>query len=167
MVRKWTPPCFIDVPYAQKQNGVSDCGLFVIVFAVHLALGDDAVGLNFDQSKMRELKCFQRMPSPWTKAGPCYQTYFPIWRLNCSALVETGTISSVSVYSNFQQKGNNGTVVNDSSDCCIALLHKGAITEVIDLNAREFLHGDAKFCRKFCMEMPNPVGNFAWGCQIL
>ena len=34
---------------------------------------------------------------------------------------------------------------------------------MIDLNAREFLHGDAKFPREFSMEMP---GNFAWGCQI-
>ena len=76
------PTLFIDVPYAQQQNGVSDCGLFAIAFAVHLALGDDAAGLNFDQSKMRQhlLKCFQRktmMPFPQTKAGPHYQTYFP------------------------------------------------------------------------------------------
>ena len=74
------PTLFIDVPYAQ--HGVSDCGLFAIAFAVHLALGDDAAGLNFDQSKMRQhlLKCFQRktmMPFPQTKAGPRYQTYFP------------------------------------------------------------------------------------------
>ena len=84
------PTLFIDVPYAQQQNGVSDCGLFAIAFAVHLALGDDAAGLNFDQSKMRQhlLKCFQRktmMPFPQTKAGPRYQTYFP--HMNCSALV--------------------------------------------------------------------------------
>ena len=32
--------------------------------------------------------------------------------------VETGTTSSVSVYSDFQKR-NNGTVVNVSSDCCI------------------------------------------------
>ena len=35
---------FIGVPYAQQQNGVSDCELFVIAFAVHLALGDDGRG---------------------------------------------------------------------------------------------------------------------------
>ena len=46
----------------------------------------------------------------------------------------TGTTSSVWVYSNFHKKANNGTVINVSSDCCIVLLHKGAITEVIDLN---------------------------------
>ena len=51
---------------------------------------------------------------------------------------------------------HNGTVI---SDCCIVILHKGAVTEVIivyDLNAREF-----------SMEMPNSQGSFAWGCQIL
>ena len=48
---------------------------------------------------------------------------------------------------------------NVSSDCCIVFLHKGAIAEVIlvyDLNVREF-----------SMEMPNSLGQFAWGCQIL
>ena len=49
-----TPTLLIDVPYAQQQNGDSDCGLFAIAFAVHLALGDDVAGLNFDQSKMRQ-----------------------------------------------------------------------------------------------------------------
>ena len=37
---------------------------------------------------------------------------------------------------------------------------KGAITEVIlvfDLSAGEFLHGDAKFSREFCMGMPNSL----------
>ena len=37
---------------------------------------------------------------------------------------------------------------------------KGAITEVIlvfDLGAGEFLHGDAKFSREFCMVMPNSL----------
>ena len=61
---------------------------------------------------------------------------------------------------------HNGTVI---SDCCIVILHKGAITEVIivyDLNAREFFHGDAKFSREFCMGMPNSVGNFEWGRQF-
>ena len=83
---------FIDVPYSQQQNGVSDCGRFAIAFAVHLAPGDDAAALNFDQSKMREhlLKCFQRktmMPFPQTKAGPVPRPISLLWRLNCSALV--------------------------------------------------------------------------------
>ena len=63
-----------------------------------------------------------------------------------------------------------GTVINVSSACCIVILHKGAITEVIlvyDLNARDFFHGDAKFSRECCMGVPNSPGNFAWGCQIL
>ena len=32
---------FIDVPYAQQQNCVSDCGCFAIAFAVHSTLGDE------------------------------------------------------------------------------------------------------------------------------
>ena len=61
------------------------------------------------------------------------------------------------VWSNFQQEANNATVINALIGYCI-LIHKGAITEVIlvyDLNAREF-----------SIEMPNSLGNFAWGCQI-
>ena len=77
----------------------------------------------------------------------------------------TGTTSSVSVYSNFQQKRNSGTVVNVSSDCCIVTL--GCHNRIIDLNAMEFLHGDAKFSKEFCMGMPDSLENFAWGCQIL
>ena len=66
---------------------------------------------------------------------------------------------NVWVLSNFQQKANNGTVNNVSTACCIVILHKDVITEVIvvyDLNARNFFRGDAKFSR-----------NFAGGCQIL
>ena len=37
------------------------------------------------------------------------------------------------------------------------------VTEVIDLNAREFLHGDAKFSREFSMGMPNSL--FGGGYQ--
>ena len=140
MVTKWTfPPCYlIDVPYAQQQNGDSDCGLFAIAFAVHLALGDDVAGLNFNQSKMRQhlMKCFQQktmMPFPQTKTGPRHQTY-----LNCFALVRcqkhttiwlsvtrvgTGSTSSLWVYSNFQQKANNETVLNVSSYCIVILVY--------------------------------------------
>ena len=51
------------------------------------------------------------------------------------------------------QKVNNGTVIN----CCIVILHKGAITEVIlvyELNAREFYSG-----------VPISLEYFAWGCH--
>ena len=51
---------------------------------------------------------------------------------------------------------------------CIVFLRKGATTEVIlicDLNAREFLHGDAKILQGL-MGMPNSLGNFAWGMSI-
>ena len=59
----------------------------------------------------------------------------------------------------FPVEGEQWNCFNVSSDCRIVFLHKGAITEVIlvhDLNAREFLHGDAKFSR-----------GFVWGCQTL
>ena len=83
-----------------------------------------------------------------------------------------------------------GTIINVSSACCIVILQKGAITEVIltyDLNARDFfhgdtkfsrnfargcqillgiLHGDAKFSREFCMGMPNSLGNSAWDAEF-
>ena len=52
---------------------------------------------------------------------------------------------------------------NQCFKCCIVILHKGAITEMIliyDLNARDFLHGDAKSSRNFAS---NSLGNFAWG----
>ena len=73
----------------------------------------------------------------------------------------------------------------DFQYCCIVCLHKGVITEVIllyDLNARDFLHGDAKFSREFCMgwqipcsvgdtknteRVPKSLGNLTRGCQIL
>ena len=47
----------------------------------------------------------------------------------------------------------------------VVFLPMGAITEVILVY--EYLHGDAKFFQEFCMGMPNSLGNFAWGCQIL
>ena len=83
---KMDPTLFID---AQQQNGVSIYGLFAIAFAVHLALGDDAARLNFDQSKMRQylLKMFSKQNNdafPQTNAGPVTRPTSPLWRLNCS-----------------------------------------------------------------------------------
>ena len=49
--------------------------------------------------------------------------------------------------SNCHQKANNGTVINVSSDCFLTL--------------RCHNRSDS------CMEMPNSLGNFSWGCQIL
>ena len=52
----------VEVPYVQQQEGYTDCGLFAIAFAVHLALGDEVTALNFEQSLMRQhlLKCFDK-----------------------------------------------------------------------------------------------------------
>ena len=56
-----------------------------------------------------------------------------------------------------------------SKHCCIVFLHKGATTEVVlvyHLNARKFLHENAKFTREFCIGMPNSR-KFCMGCPIL
>lgn len=60
---------FVQTPYVQQQRGGSDCGLFAIAFAVHLAFGDNLSTLQFDKALMRRhlLKCFQQkemMPFP-------------------------------------------------------------------------------------------------------
>ena len=60
---------FVEMPHVQQQRGGSDCGLFAIAFAVHLAFGDNLSTLQFDQTLMRRhlLKCFQQkdmMPFP-------------------------------------------------------------------------------------------------------
>ncbi len=49
----------VEVPYVQQQKGYTDCGLFAIAFAVHLALEDEVTTLNFEQSLMQQhlLKC--------------------------------------------------------------------------------------------------------------
>ena len=75
------PTLYLELPNVQQQNGVTDCGLFAIAFAVHLALGDDVSKLNFDQAQMRHhlLKCFQKkemMPFPQSKKGD-HNNYFP------------------------------------------------------------------------------------------
>ena len=44
----------------QRQQGLSDCGPFVIAFALHAALGHDLKDITFDQEKLRGhlLSCF-------------------------------------------------------------------------------------------------------------
>ena len=37
----------------QQQQGVTDCGLFAIAYAVHLANGNDPAKVKFEQKKMR------------------------------------------------------------------------------------------------------------------
>ena len=52
----------IHVPHVQQQQGTRDCGLFAIAFALHSALGQDVLSLEFDQSAMRNhlIKCFSK-----------------------------------------------------------------------------------------------------------
>ena len=52
-------------PMIMRQQGVTDCGLFAIGVAVHLALGDspdDIINLKFDQGKLRFFlfSCFEK-----------------------------------------------------------------------------------------------------------
>ena len=50
------------LPCVQQQRGVTDCGLFAIAFAFHLASGNDVSTLMFDQKLMRKhlLNCFEK-----------------------------------------------------------------------------------------------------------
>ena len=49
--------------FSSNLKGSSDCGVYVIAFAVHAALGDDE-DLKFDQTEMRNhlrvLQCFRK-----------------------------------------------------------------------------------------------------------
>ena len=37
----------------QQQSGIVDCGVFVIAFAVHAALGENVGEIEFQQEEMR------------------------------------------------------------------------------------------------------------------
>ena len=76
------------------------------------------------------------------------------------ARVGTGTTSTVSL----EQFPPCRRRTMELFQVIVVFLPKGAITEVILVY--EYLHGDAKFSREFCMGIPNSSGNFAWGCQI-
>ena len=52
----YTDELAIHVPHVQQQQGTRDCGLFAIAFALHAALGQDVLSLEFDQSA----KCFSK-----------------------------------------------------------------------------------------------------------
>ena len=42
------------IPPVQQQSGDNDCGVFVIIFAVHVLLGNKLETVEFDQSQMRQ-----------------------------------------------------------------------------------------------------------------
>lgn len=45
----------------QQQSNLTDCGIYSIAFAYHLAIGDEPSALNFDDSKLRQhlVQCFE------------------------------------------------------------------------------------------------------------
>ena len=55
------PHLIVHIPPVQQQKGSSDCGVFAIAFAVHAALGDEVMHIEFDQTQMRShlLQCFR------------------------------------------------------------------------------------------------------------
>ena len=60
----------------QQQTGGEDCGLFSIAYAYHAALGEDLLGVTFDQSKMRDhliacliQKCLKLFPPALERRG--------------------------------------------------------------------------------------------------
>jgi len=55
------PELVVKVTKVQQQLAISDCGVFAIAFALHVALGDN-LQIIFDQSQMRHhlLGCFQK-----------------------------------------------------------------------------------------------------------
>ena len=62
----------------QQQAGGEDCGLFSIAFAYHAALGEDLMGITFEQSKMGDhliaiaclnQKCLKPFPPALERRG--------------------------------------------------------------------------------------------------
>ena len=60
----------------QQQTGGDDCGLFSIAYSYHAALGEDLLGITFDQSKMRDhliaclnQKCLKPFPPDLRRRG--------------------------------------------------------------------------------------------------
>ena len=49
----------LQMPVQQQSNG-TDCGLFSIAYAYHLALGDEPAAITFDEAKLRQhlVQCF-------------------------------------------------------------------------------------------------------------
>ena len=50
------------VVHVQQQQGTSDCGLYAIAYAVHVANGDDPAKVRFEQRKMQThfLECLMK-----------------------------------------------------------------------------------------------------------
>ena len=55
------PHFVVRVPPLQQQNGMNDCGVYAIAFALHAALGDTLNDIEFNP-KMRAhlLQCFRK-----------------------------------------------------------------------------------------------------------
>lgn len=59
---------FVTEMPVQQQVNLTDCGIFSIVYAYHLAQGDEPSALDFDNKKLRQhlVKCFENeMLSPF------------------------------------------------------------------------------------------------------
>ena len=72
----------VHIPPVQQQNGLADCGVFAIAFALHTALGHKVPDLEFDQSKMRShlLKCLtdrRLLPFPTLEKCGFRPKHFP------------------------------------------------------------------------------------------
>ena len=85
---------YIHVPPVQQQSGIVDCGVFVIAFAVHAALGENVGEIEFQQEEMRShlSKClWKKTFSPFPKLGERghRDNYFLCWilELYCNCLM--------------------------------------------------------------------------------
>ena len=68
------PHLIVHFPPVEQQKGSSDCEVYAIAFAVHAALGDDVIHLEFDQTRMRNhlLQCERTSAvSNHKKCGRC------------------------------------------------------------------------------------------------
>ncbi len=112
----------IHVPKLQWQSGASDCGVFAIAFAYHVARWDDVGDMEFDQGKMRShlSNCFSNkklLPFPslnvtfptshllYIAIARCQQ-HMEIWYSVTTAM--SGTTWSVSELSHLVRLLKNG-----------------------------------------------------------
>lgn len=60
--REVDPHLTVHIPPVQQQQGVDNCGIFAIAFALHALLGDKMEETEFDQHQMRAhlLDCLRK-----------------------------------------------------------------------------------------------------------